>query len=132
MYIPNLLKYLAPLEEFGKLEENWDGQDALPPTKKAIEEARVFLTQCYINEHLDEEYGPKIKPLVFGGVGITFLKNDRKVQIEFGNLSEKFALFDDGITGLFSLPIIDNDQLIDQIVDYLGIRKVDEPPESHD
>lgn len=128
IYVPNLLKYMEPVEKLKDLKENWDSYGSNPPNAETIQKARDYLEMCYLNEDLELEYGPRVVPSK-SGITVSFRNGTRTVATEFFNKGTTFAMFSDGYNDPVIDEITDLYQLNERIVRYLGIKQVNAPPE---
>jgi hypothetical protein len=81
--------WFQKLEACLSLNPGWNGYTAQPPSRTAVEYARVLLSvMCR------EGYAPtRLAPSAMGGVAVTRKAGNRKVLVEFYNDGRAFALF---------------------------------------
>lgn len=77
------------LNTFSLLQPNWDSYSAPAPSERAIRNAKSLLHHSMTRGLLPED----VLPSAMGGIGISFVQDDREVWIELYNNGTAHALF---------------------------------------
>lgn len=81
------------IESFSALAKGWDGYKAPPPVSLALQVSRDVVEAAW---HAGLEPN-RISPSAVGGVGFTFIKEEREVYVEVYNRDGRvFAVYEDG------------------------------------
>ena len=85
---------LGKLNDFEKMDENWDGYGALKPSRKAISQARDFIKDSI---HLELPFY-FVSPSVNGEIILEFKKDSKSAEIYFNEDSDPELLLFDGLS----------------------------------
>ena len=86
--------WLERLKSLRELEAGWNSYSAPAPSAVAIEQTELFLGIAY-SRHIPPV---RMEPSAMGGVGVTFIRGDREVVVEFYNSGTAHALLSDDST----------------------------------
>jgi hypothetical protein len=78
-----LTRVMSKLSSFRELEENWDGEGALPVSEEAISRAKSLLQEAYrVAEVLEVRWqDPNLAPSLEGGVNLLWKVGNRRTYL---------------------------------------------------